>query len=312
MSKLSAAGAKILDEIAVRHGVSQNAVEHLLLAVISGGGTQAQFNHQDIGGMGQWSQGGMTMVGDMFNNGLKATVDSLCTELATLARGSEAFQQPSGQSQSQSQGGSMGGMGSNMGGGMGGGVSLFVPGTFRSATWWPEELGQPASTGAQNNLRYAFFPGARRLAIDIAGHITVYDTQDHQIGGFSQQQSGDQSISFTSQYGLVRVAELKVVSPEAQQTEAPIASDAPAPADMQPDAPFDGGANAPLSVPMPAAASQAKAPFPAASPPPTAQAQPVSADDIFDKIERLAGLHAKGILTDQEFETKKAELLARL
>ena len=37
-----------------------------------------------------------------------------------------------------------------------------------------------------------------------------------------------------------------------------------------------------------------------------------SDDDIFDKIERLAGLHAKGILTDKEFEAKKADLLARL
>jgi hypothetical protein len=48
--------------------------------------------------------------------------------------------------------------------------------------------------------------------------------------------------------------------------------------------------------------------------------QPISAptapqpgeDDIFAKIERLAALHAKGILTDEEFSTKKAELLARL
>ena len=29
-------------------------------------------------------QGGMTMVGDMFNHGLKAKVDNLCTELSRL------------------------------------------------------------------------------------------------------------------------------------------------------------------------------------------------------------------------------------
>ncbi|MBD9512057.1 SHOCT domain-containing protein [Ensifer sp. ENS10] len=34
--------------------------------------------------------------------------------------------------------------------------------------------------------------------------------------------------------------------------------------------------------------------------------------DIFDRIERLAALHAKGILTDQEFEATKSELLSRL
>ena len=64
------------------------------------------------------------------------------------------------------------------------------------------------STGGQNNLRYAYFPGARRLAIDVNGQVTVYDTGEHQISGFSQQQSGDQSITFTSQFGLVRVADL--------------------------------------------------------------------------------------------------------
>ena len=37
-----------------------------------------------------------------------------------------------------------------------------------------------------------------------------------------------------------------------------------------------------------------------------------SDEDIFDKIERLAALHAKGILTDQEFEATKSELLSRL
>ena len=39
---------------------------------------------------------------------------------------------------------------------------------------------------------------------------------------------------------------------------------------------------------------------------------PAAEDDIFDKIERLAALHAKGILTDKEFEAKKADLLDRL
>jgi hypothetical protein len=34
--------------------------------------------------------------------------------------------------------------------------------------------------------------------------------------------------------------------------------------------------------------------------------------DIFAKIERLADLHQKGILSPEEFATKKAELLSRL
>jgi len=41
---------------------------------------------------------------------------------------------------------------------------------------------------------------------------------------------------------------------------------------------------------------------------------PAAADeaDIFAKIERLAALHAKGILSDQEYQSKKAELLDRI
>ena len=60
--------------------------EALLTALVAGGGSQAQFNIPELGGMGQWSRGGMVMVGDMFNNALKARVDALCTELAGLRR----------------------------------------------------------------------------------------------------------------------------------------------------------------------------------------------------------------------------------
>ena len=41
-------------------------------------------------------------------------------------------------------------------------------------------------------------------------------------------------------------------------------------------------------------------------------AAPAGADDIFARIERLAELRARDILTAQEFEAKKAELLSRL
>jgi hypothetical protein len=41
----------------------------------------AQFSHADFGGMSHWSPR-MTMVGDMFNNGLKSKLDAVCTELA--------------------------------------------------------------------------------------------------------------------------------------------------------------------------------------------------------------------------------------
>jgi hypothetical protein len=38
----------------------------------------------------------------------------------------------------------------------------------------------------------------------------------------------------------------------------------------------------------------------------------VSLEDIVATLERLAELHKKGVLTDEEFAGKKAELLARI
>ena len=86
MQNLTPDGLRIVADIAKRHGVSLDAALTLLGALAQGNGRQAQFNHPDLGGMGQWSQGGMIMVGDMFNQGLKHRVDTLCNELAGLLR----------------------------------------------------------------------------------------------------------------------------------------------------------------------------------------------------------------------------------
>ena len=130
MQKLTDQGSQKINDLAQRYGVSTDAVMALLQALINGNGTMAQFNHHELGGSGQWSQGGMTMVGDMFNNVLKAKVDGLCTEISRLLA-QQPFAPPPLGSQSQSQGGrqqqQQGGSGSP---GMVGGspaVSLFVP-----------------------------------------------------------------------------------------------------------------------------------------------------------------------------------------
>nr|WP_026607922.1 SHOCT domain-containing protein [Methylocapsa acidiphila] len=269
MQDLSPEGRKIVEEAARRHGVSAEAAATLLRALAHGNGLQAQFNHPDLGGMGQWSQGGMIMIGDMFNQGLKARIDQLCRELAELLRGQPLFAAPAS-SQSQAQGG----------------VSLFVSGAS-SGAWWPAELGVPASTGAQNDLRYAYFPARRRLAIQHGGELRVYDSGDHDIAGFSQQQSGDQSLTFTSQHGRVRVADLPVVTPGAPSNQAEAFYAHPdAGKSEQPS-----GAEAPRPPPTPLRAS---------------------GEDIFTMIERLADLRQKNILTEEEFTQKKAELLGRL
>ena len=150
--------------------------------------------------MGQWSQGGMIMVGDMFNNGLKYRVDALCNDLANLLRGSVQLFAPPPVNQNA-------GFGAPMQSG---------------ANWWPADLGHPSSSGGQNDMRYAYFPGPRRLAVLQNGHVTVYDTGDHSIGGFSQQQGGGQSATFSSQFGQFSLSQLPVVSGDsfapAQQT----------------------------------------------------------------------------------------------
>lgn len=277
MQDLTAEGRRVVTEVAERHGLGPDAVETLLRAVAAGQGTQAQFNHPDLGGMGQWSQGGMVMIGDMFNHGLKQTVDAACSDLAGRLGSATLFapSHRSGASQMQSQGG--------------GGVSFAVQGGFGGGQWWPEELGTPASTGSQNGLRYAWFPGTRRLAIEYGGRLELFDTGDHQITGTGQQQGGGSSFTFTSQHGLVRVADLPRVSLTGEGAPPPAA-----PPQQEPP-----------RQPEPRRAQEPRQ----SAPPPGGGG---GDGDIFAKIERLADLRQKGIITEQEFEAKKAELLGRL
>lgn len=274
MQQLTDRGRQKINELAQRYGVSTDAVMALLQALINGNGTMAQFNHWELGGRGQWMQGGMTLVGDMFNYALKAKVDGLCAELSQLLAQQPFVPLPLS-SQSQSQGGQQhqqqGGAGT-FGGGPA--VSLFVPATpGSSGHWWPADLGFPSTTGSQNNIRYAYFSDARRLAVEINGHVTVYDTLDHQIGGVSQQQGSGASLTFTSQHGTVSVASLPIISNDGA------ARNAPEPGSAQAD---------------------------------PNRAEAAQETDLFTKIERLAELQRKGILSQEEFAAKKAELLSRL
>ena len=169
-------------EIAQRHGISESAAQALYDAVRRGGGGQAQFSHPDLGGMGQWSRGGMTQVGDMFNDSLKAKVAAACQDLAQLAAG---------------EGDAHSGMAPMQGRG--------------SGNWWPDDLGSPASSGAQNDMRYACFPERKRLAIERGGKVTVYDTGHYRLTGFSQQQSTTQDLVFSGPDGTVRTDSFRIV-----------------------------------------------------------------------------------------------------
>lgn len=203
----------------------------MLRALVNGNGTMAQFNIPELGGAGQWMKGGMTMVGNMFDNQLKAKVDALCQDLVYLLRNTSIFQ------------------------------STINTTNQLSDHWWPAGLGTPASSGAQNNLRYAYFPDTARLVVDHSGKIVVYNTLDHRITGVSQQQDSGQKIQFTSQYGRIDLQKLPLVS-------------------------------SPETAPAPETGT--------------------TTDDVFQLIEKLAALREKGILSEEEFNNKKTDLLSRL
>ena len=115
------------------------------------------------------------------------------------------------------------------------------------------------------------------------GVTRVFDTGDHRIAGVSQQQGGGfGSIVFTSQHGTIDVASLTELG-DRQVAETPAA--APTPRHRAPE-------------PAPEATSGAVASGDQAA--------------IIAAIESLAGLHERGILSDDEFAAKKAELLGRL
>lgn len=173
MPQLTARGQEIAGELAQRYDVSAGAVAALLEALVKGEGRAAQFSHPELGGFGQWMPGGMVQIGDMFNHALKAKVDNLCRELAARLAGDLLEAAP---------------------------------------PWWPAGLAGASASGGQNNIRYAVFREARRLAVEIDGSVTVYDTLDHHISGISQQQGRAGSLTFASQKGTVSLSELPVVS----------------------------------------------------------------------------------------------------
>lgn len=263
MQKLTQEGQNLVNDLSNRYNLSTDAVIHMIVAVNNGGGTMAQFNSPELGGGGQWMQGGMTMVGDMFNNGLKNTVDNLCSEISNALRSMTIF-------------------------------PVIPAGTKGSNQWWPTNLGSPFSSGAQNNIRYAVFPN--RLAIELNGEVTVYDTLDNNIGGVSQQQGGDTSLTFSSQYGTIAVSSLPIVSGNG----------------IAPQTNFAQPTQNNFSNPM-QANQELQEPQEIKAPQETMNLnQNQSSDTIIDLIQKLAQLHDAGALSNDEFNSKKSELLSRL
>ncbi|WP_191602746.1 SHOCT domain-containing protein [Marinomonas algicola] len=268
MQNLTPQGQQLINDLSQRYNLSYDAVLHMLIAVNNGGCTMAQFSCPELGGSGQWMRGGMTMVGDMFNNGLKMTVDNLCNDLANALSNSQIF-------------------------------APLPIGSRNSNQWWPQDLGlgQPFSSGAQNNIRYAVFPN--RLAVEVNGQVTVYDTLDNNIGGVSQQQGGNDSLTFSSQYGTIAVNSLPVVSGSTQTS-------APTP---PPQNNFLDTNHQPSFVPqnnhtLPQPNTQGTNSLNSGS--------DTSVDNIIGLIEKLAKLRDAGAISENDYNNKKAELLNRI
>lgn len=263
MQNLTPDGQQLVNNICARYGLSPNSAVHMIIAVNNGGGTMAQFSCPELGS-GQWMAGGMTMVSDMFNYSLKTTVINLCEEISRALATTRVF--PPTQA----------GMGNS---------------------WWPAELGNPSSSGGQNDSRYAVFPHLRRLAIQSNGQVTVYDTLDNNIGGVGQQQGGSDSLTFSSQYGTIRVDSLPRISGPGRHSAPQTNFVAP-----PPTAPAPYVDSSPSQAPQ---SSQGPSSFPA-------QNVPQNSSDILALLEKLGQLRDAGILTPEEFSAKKSELLGRL
>lgn len=213
MEQITPAGLKVAGELAQRHGFSQEAVIHMMAAMLRGRGGMAQFNHPEFAGSGQWMSGGMMMIGDMFNHSLKARVDALCQAIAAVLA-SQPGLLPVGSFQSQMQGG-VGTMPAVATAGSGDGP-LFVPDP--RDTWWPRELGTPTATGSQNDVRYAVFGDSGRLAVEVKGRVSVYDTGEHRLGSVAQQQGPGGVLVFSTPAGTVSLAGLTPISSSQQQS----------------------------------------------------------------------------------------------
>jgi hypothetical protein len=199
MKSLTSSGRQQVETIAAKYNLKTETVEALLKAVVQGNGTMAQFDIAELGGSGQWMKGGMTMVGDMFNNTLKGTVDKLCTELSQLVS-SEVLYQDANDKTTEWDAESEHETGNN-------------------GSSWPSIFGNPTSSGSQNNFRYAYFAPVRRLVIEENGRRTIYDTKHHIITGISQQQGQGNSYKFTSQDGPVDLASLQLISEPTTQIQ---------------------------------------------------------------------------------------------
>lgn len=139
-----------LNQLAAKYQVSRAAVDVIIQSLLQTDGRAAQFNHPELGGMGQWMPT-MVMIGEMGNSSLQTKVAALCQELAQLVQ-TEAV------------------------------TTVRV-----NRPWWPMQWGKPSTQSQQNDMAYAYFPTQGRLAVKLGAEVGLFDTTGHLLTGFSMQ-----------------------------------------------------------------------------------------------------------------------------
>lgn len=159
-----------LEELAQKYGFSPDAIQTLISALEQTGGRAAQFNHPELGGMGQWMPQ-MMMLGDMNNHALKARVNALCQELAELIQATDRPTRPS---------------------------------SPLAGMWWSPQLGEPDQQGGNNHLQYAYFAAKHCVAVKVGEDVQLYNTAPYEITGIAVQDYGAAIIlEFQTRDGLI-------------------------------------------------------------------------------------------------------------
>jgi len=92
-------------------------------------------------------------------------------------------------------------------------VRTLRPLQVASNSSWPSELGIASTGGTSADMRYAYFPQNRRLAVESRGILTIYDTAEYQFRGMLEAHSAEAvGVSILTQRGRVRLSDLVTVS----------------------------------------------------------------------------------------------------
>jgi hypothetical protein len=169
-----------IKQLAQQYNLSESAIMSLADALQRGNGKMAQFNHPELGGNGQWMPG-MMMIGDMFNNDLKARVQGVCEALAKEVDNADFMNMSFSMSMAQN-------------------------------IFWDSALGQPNTAGSQNNAHYAYFADKNRLVIKRDGTVYLYNTTGYVIVGVMQGQSNmTKLLKFKTRTGSVAEADFDLI-----------------------------------------------------------------------------------------------------